>query len=82
MSHEERLKETFEVVEKAFSSKSQITHNEDESSSSAKTNQDQGKWQSQKFSRGRGRGSFRVRGRFDKRNAQCYYCNRYGHFER
>ena len=82
MSHEERLKETFEVVEKAFSSKLQITHNEDASSSSAKTNQDRGKWQSQIFSRGRGRGSFRGRGRFDKRNVQCYYCNRYGHFER
>eukprot|EP00253_Pinus_taeda_P031276 PITA_31276 len=90
MSHEERLKETFEAVEKAFSSKLQITKNEDASSSNIKIPQGQGKWQSQNYSKGRGRGgssgtrSFRGRGRgrFDKRNVQCYHCNRYGHFER
>ena len=90
MSHEERLKDTFEGVKKAFSSKLQIIKNEDARSSSTKRNQGQGKWQSQNYSRGRGRGgssgrgSFkgRSRGRFDKRNVQCYYCNRYGHFER
>eukprot|EP00253_Pinus_taeda_P030146 PITA_30146 len=90
MSHEERLKDTFEGVEKAFSFKLQITKNEDASSSSTKINQGQGKWKSQNYSRGRGRGgsigrgSFRGRGRgrFDKRNVQCYYYNRYGHFER
>eukprot|EP00253_Pinus_taeda_P021326 PITA_21326 len=90
MSHEERLKETFEAIEKAFSSKLQITKNEDASSSSTKSHQGQGKWQSKNYSRGRGRGgssrrgSFRGRGRgiFDKRNVQCYHCNRYGHFER
>ena len=43
MSHEERLKDTFEGVEKAFSSKLQITKNEDASSNSAKINQGQGK---------------------------------------
>ena len=80
MSHEERLKNTFEGVEKAFSSRLQITKNEDASSSSAKINQSQGKWQSQNSSRRRGRGgssgrgSFRGKGidRFDKRNVQCY----------
>ena len=90
MSHEERLKETFEAVEKAFSFKLQITKNEDASSSSTKIRQGQGKWKNQNYSRGRGRGgssgrgSFRGRGRgrFDKRNVQCYHCNRYGHFER
>ena len=90
MSHEERLKESFEAVEKAFSSKLQITKNEDASSSNTKIHQGQGKWQNQNYSRGRGRGgssgrgSFRGRGRgrFDKRNVQCYHCNRYGHFER
>lgn len=90
MSHEERLKETFEGIEKAFSSKLQITNNEDASSNNSKSHQSQGKWQSQNYSRGRvrggsiGRGSFkgRGRGRFDKRNVRCYYCNRYGHFER
>ena len=51
MSHEERLKDTFEGVEKTFSSKLQITKNEDASSSSAKTNQCQSKWQSQNYSR-------------------------------
>jgi len=77
MSDEERLKETFEGVEKDFSSRLQITKNEDASS-----HQGQGKWQSQNYSRGigrggsSGRGSFRGRGRsrFDKRNVQCYYC--------
>eukprot|EP00253_Pinus_taeda_P028318 PITA_28318 len=90
MSHEERLKETFEAVEKDFSSKLQITKNEDASSSTTKSHQGQGEWQNQNYSRGRGRGgssgrgSFkgRGRGRFDKRNVQCYHCNRYGHFER
>ena len=43
MSHEERLKETFEAVEKAFSSKLQITKNEDASSSNTKSHQGQGK---------------------------------------
>ena len=90
MSHEERLNESFEAVEKAFSSRLQITKNEDASSSTTKSHQGQGKWKSQNYSRGRGRGgssgrgSFRgrSRGRFDKRNVQCYHCNRYGHFER
>eukprot|EP00253_Pinus_taeda_P005517 PITA_05517 len=90
MSHKERLKETFEAIEKSFSSKLQITNNEDVGSSSTKSHQGQGKWQSQNYSRGRGRGgssgrgSFRGRGRgrFDKRNVQCYHCNTYGHFER
>lgn len=90
MSHEERMKDTSEGVEKGFSSKLQITKNEYASSSSAKINQGYGKWESQNSSRGRGRGgssgrgSFigRGRGGFHKRNVQCYYCNRYGHFER
>ena len=43
MSHEESLKDTFEVVEKYFSSKLQITNNEYGSNTSAKTNQDRGK---------------------------------------
>eukprot|EP00253_Pinus_taeda_P009270 PITA_09270 len=65
MSHEEILKETFEAVEKAFSSKLQITKNEDASSSSTKSHQGQGKWQNQNYSRGRGRGGSSGRGGTD-----------------
>eukprot|EP00253_Pinus_taeda_P001749 PITA_01749 len=42
MSHEGRLKETFEAVGKDFPSKLQITNNEDTSSSSTKSHQGQG----------------------------------------
>ena len=82
ISEEERLKDNFEGVEKYFSSKLQITKNEDASSSSAKINRGQGKGKSQNSSRGRGRGGSigTGRGRFDKGNVQCYYCNMYGHF--
>jgi len=53
MSHEERLKDDFEGVEKVFSFKLQITKNEDGSNNSAKINQGQGKWKSKNSSRGR-----------------------------
>ena len=82
MSHEERLIDSFgESGEKAFSSKLQITKNEDANTSS-KRNQSQGRGQNQNYPRGRGGSRGRGRGRFDKRNIQCYYCKRYGHFER
>jgi len=80
MPHEEILKDTLQVVDKTFSSKWQITNNEDASNNSAKRNQGQGIWQNQNPSRGRGRsGSIRRgnlrgrgRGRFDKKNVQFY----------
>ena len=76
MSHEERLIDSFgESGEKSFSSKMKITKNEDANTRN-KRNQSQGRGQNHNCPRGRGRG------RFDKRNIQCYYCKRYGHFER
>jgi hypothetical protein len=82
MSHEERLIGSFgESGKKVFSSKLQITKNEDANTRS-KRNQSQGRGQNQNYPRGRGASRGRGRGRFDKRNIQCYYCKRYGHFER
>jgi hypothetical protein len=82
MSHEERLIDSFgESGEKDFSSKLQITKNENANTSS-KSNQSQGRGQNHNYPRGRGGSRGRGRARFDKKNIQCYYCKRYGHFER
>jgi hypothetical protein len=82
MSHKKRLIDSFgESSEKAFSSKLQITKNEHVNTTS-KRNQSEGRGQNQNYSRGRGGSRGRGRGIFHKRNIHCYYCKRYGHFER
>ena len=80
MSHEERLIDSFgESGEKAFSSKLQITKNEDANTSN-KRNQSQGRGQNQNYPRGRGGSRGRGRGRFDKRNIQCYLLKQNSNF--
>jgi len=82
MSHEKRLIDSFEESgKKDFSSKLKITKNE-HANTSNKWNQSQGRGQDMNYPRGRGGSRGRGRGIFDKRNIQCYYCKRYGHFER
>jgi hypothetical protein len=81
MSHEERLIDSFgESGKKYFSSKLQITKNED-ANTRRKRNQSRGRGQNQNYPRGRDDSRGRGRDRFDKRN-MCYYCKKYGHFER
>lgn len=86
MSHEERLRVSFgESDENFFFSKLPITKNED-ANTGTNINQHQGRGENQNYSKGnrgrRGGSRERGRGRFDKRNIQCYNCKRYGHFER
>jgi len=83
MSHEEMVDDEpvqSSKEEKAFAAK------EGESSSSGQ-GRGRGRGQQRGRGRGRGRGGYnntrgRGRGNGDKRNAQCYYYNKYGHYER
>lgn len=75
-SHEARMKCSTESLAQAFQSTVRIE--EKHLNPSSHSNKSQGESSS---NRGHGRGRGRGRGYVDRRNIQCRYCDRYGHYE-